>query len=63
MNEALSHFPERTLSVEEVKKVCNGMKLQSDSSVETIRLTDEENNLIAIGIGKENFVQPKIVFV
>ena len=63
MNEALSHLPERKLSAEEVKKIRNGMKLQSDSAVETVRLTDAEDNLIAIGSAYENFLRPKIVFV
>lgn len=63
LNEALSHLPERKLSVEEIKKVRNGIKLESDSAIETIRLTDAENNLIAVGVGRENFIQPKIVFV
>jgi tRNA pseudouridine55 synthase len=63
MNEAVSHLPEVCLNVEEVKKIRNGMKLSSNLKAEFVRLTDAENNLIAIGAGVENFIQPKIVFV
>jgi tRNA pseudouridine55 synthase len=63
MNEALSHLPEISLNEEQVKKIRNGMKLPSNLKADFVRLTDEENNLIAIGVGRENFVQPKIVFV
>ena len=63
MNEALSHLPEVCLNEEEVRKIRHGMKLPSNLKAEFVRLTDTENNLIAVGIRKENFIQPKIVFV
>lgn len=63
MNEAVSHLPEVKLSAQEVKKIRNGMKLSGNLKAEFVRLTDAENNLIAIGVGRENFIQPKIVFV
>ncbi|MBX7171556.1 MAG: tRNA pseudouridine(55) synthase TruB [Pyrinomonadaceae bacterium] len=63
MNEAASHLPEISLNEEEVKKIRNGMKLPSNLNAESVRLTDSENNLIAIGTAHENFVRPKIVFV
>jgi len=63
MNQAVSHLPEIKLSAEEVKKTRNGMKLPSNLNAELVRLTDSENNLIAIGSADENFIRPKIVFV
>lgn len=63
MNQAVSHLPEVKLSDEEVKKIRNGMKLPSNLNAELVRLTDSENNLIAIGSAHENFIRPKIVFV
>lgn len=63
MNAAVSHLPEVNLNDEELKKIRNGMKLPSNLTADSVRLTDANNNLIAIGAAHENFVRPKIVFV
>ena len=69
MNEALSHLPEKKLNAVEVQKVKNGVRLRFDSAeirdAQPIRLTDENENLIAVGIYKraEKFIQPKTVLV
>jgi len=69
MSEAVSHLPEIKLSTEEVLKVKNGMKLTFEIEDvwdnQAIRLLDENNNLVAVGIYEraEKFVQPKIVLL
>lgn len=65
MNEAVSHLVEVKLDSEEVKKTRNGMKLKHDLIADMVRLTDEKENLIAIGFynSKEKCIQPKVVFV
>ena len=63
MSNALLHLPEIKLSDEEIKKTRNGMKFPNDLEAETVRLTDADANLIAIGTARENFIHPKIVFV
>ena len=69
MNEAVSHLPQIILSEEEITKTRNGQKLKSENLVakdgENIRLTDENENLLAVGIYNEaeKNVQPKIVLM
>jgi len=69
MNEAVSHLPEVKLSAEEVLKVKNGMKLKFESEIfnddQPVRLTDENDNLIAIGFyrSEQKFIQPKTVLL
>ncbi len=69
MNEAVSHLPQIILSEEEITKTRNGQKLKSGNLVakdgENIRLTDENENLLAVGIYNEaeKNVQPKIVLM
>ncbi len=68
-NEAVSHLPEIKLSTEETVDVKNGKKLKVDlppnGGEEFVRLTDEAENLIAVGVYKadEKTVQPKVVLV
>ena len=67
-NEAVSHLAEVKLSVEEIAKIKNGIKLEKDLAQikdgDFLRLTDGEN-LLAIGFYKkeEKTVQPKLVLV
>ncbi len=65
MNEAVSHLPEVRLSLEEVKKTQNGMKLPGHLEAEVVRLIDPNDNLIAIGFYdlEQKSIQPKVVFV
>jgi tRNA pseudouridine55 synthase len=69
MNEAVSHLAEIRLSVEEIGKIKNGVKLKRDlpetKNESHLRLTNDEENLLAIGIydESEKAVQPKLVLV
>jgi tRNA pseudouridine55 synthase len=69
MNEAVSHLAEIRLSAEEIGKIKNGVKLKRDlpetKNDSYLRLTDEGENLLAIGIydESEKAVQPKLVLV
>lgn len=69
MNKALTHLPEKRLDETEVEKVKNGMRLRFDDKNlrenQPIRLTDANENLIAVGIFNkaENFIQPKTVLM
>jgi tRNA pseudouridine55 synthase len=69
MNEAVSHLPEKKLSSEEILKIKNGMKLKFENENfadnQAIRLTDENEDLIAIGFYRkeEKFIQPKTVLL
>jgi tRNA pseudouridine55 synthase len=69
MNEAVSHLPEMGLDAGEIEKTRNGIKLNFESSEakdnQAIRMTDEAENLIAVGFYDESkkLVQPKIVLV
>jgi tRNA pseudouridine55 synthase len=67
MNEAVSQLPPYILTLEEAKKVRNGMSLRArfeEKSVQTVRFVDAENNLVAIGDFNEvkQQIQPRIVF-
>ena len=69
LNEALSHLPEIKLSDEEARKTRNGMKLRFEaaetSDNQAFRLTDQSENLIAVGFysAAEKIIQPKVVLV
>ena len=68
MNEAVSHMPMKTLDEEELKLIKNGMKVGASfagGGVLNVRLTDADENLIAIGeyIEESKEVQPRIVFL
>jgi tRNA pseudouridine55 synthase len=69
MNEAVSHLSEIRLSAEEIGKIKNGVKLEKDlaeTKNETVlRLTNERENLLAIGFydAAEKTVRPKLVLV
>ncbi|CAN5614572.1 tRNA pseudouridine(55) synthase TruB [soil metagenome] len=69
MNQAVSHLPEIKLSAEEINKTKNGIKLKTESAKiadsEFCRMTDKDENLIAVGIysAAEKTVQPKLVLV
>lgn len=69
MNEALAHLPEIRLSDEEARKTQNGMKLRFEAAEagdnQPLRLTDENENLIAVGFygAAEKIIQPKVVLV
>ncbi|HEX8639390.1 MAG TPA: tRNA pseudouridine(55) synthase TruB [Pyrinomonadaceae bacterium] len=69
MNEAVSHLPEIRLSAEETGKIKNGIKLRRNLAETTneavLRLTDDRENLLAIGFYNESekTVQPKLVLV
>lgn len=68
MNEAVSHLPEQKLGENELKKIQNGMKIHARiefEGVQTVRLTDAENNLVAIGFydEAENTIQPRLVLL
>ncbi|HEX8286660.1 MAG TPA: tRNA pseudouridine(55) synthase TruB [Pyrinomonadaceae bacterium] len=69
MNDAVSHLYEMRLSVEEIEKIKNGVKLNKNLDVisnrEFIRLIDENDNLQAIGIydASEKVILPKLVLV
>ncbi len=68
MNEAISHLPEIKLSKEEITKTKNGIKLKTEQIADDgrfFRMTDEDENLIAVGFYKaaEKSIQPKLVLV
>lgn len=69
MNEAVSHLAEIRLSQEEIGKIKNGIKLQRNLAATknqtALRLTDDRENLLAIGFYNESekTVQPKLVLV
>jgi tRNA pseudouridine55 synthase len=69
MNEAVSHLPQAILSETEIKKTQNGIKLRFEADEiedeQAVRMSDEKENLIAVGFYKkaEKTVQPKIVLV
>lgn len=69
MNEAISHLPQIILSEEEILKTRNGQKLKSENLAakdgENVRIIDEGENLLAVGIFNEaeKTVQPKIVLM
>ncbi len=67
MNKAVSHLPEVELDEENIKRIKNGMKIQAkieEKDVQSIRLTDASENLLAIGVylESEEMIQPRIVF-
>lgn len=67
MNEAISHLPQRKLDEAEIKRIRNGMKVQAkfvEKNVQTVRITDMAENLLAIGsyLENEEMIQPRIVF-
>ena len=67
MNEAISHLPEKNLNENELKRIGHGMKIEAnfaDEDVQQVRLTNDENNLVAIGIydDKTQQIQPRMVF-
>jgi tRNA pseudouridine55 synthase len=66
--EAVSHLPEIVLPPARVDKTRNGLSSRSDEVLppnQPVRMVDESNNLIAIGLydEAENSVRPKIVLV
>ncbi len=68
MNEAISHLPEKKLDEDELKRIQNGMKVREVfkyENVQEVRLTDSENNLVAIGNyeNETQEIQPRIVFM
>ena len=68
MNEAVSHLPEVKLSKEEITKTKNGVKIKTEQIAgdgRFFRMTDEVENLIAVGFYKsaEKAIQPKLVLV
>ncbi len=68
MNEAISHLPEVKLSNEEIAKTKNGIKLKTEQIADDgrfFRMTDDDENLIAVGFYKsaERSIQPKLVLV
>lgn len=68
MNEAVSHLPEMKLDEIELNRIKNGMKIDAREKFQparNIRLTDSQNDLIAIGAYDEagNAVQPRLVLM
>ena len=69
MNEALSHLPQILLSKDEIEKTRNGLKLKKNDfeagDNQPVRITDEQENLVAVGFynEREKVIQPKIVLV
>lgn len=69
MNEAVSHLKEIRLSIDEIGKIKNGVRftrnLSETKNESHLRLTDERENLLAIGVYNEfeKTVQPKLVLV
>ncbi|MGI9056057.1 MAG: tRNA pseudouridine(55) synthase TruB [Pyrinomonadaceae bacterium] len=69
MNEAISHLPQFVLSEEEIMKTRNGLRLKKENfdanDGENVRMIDENENLLAVGIfdKTEKTVQPKIVLM
>jgi tRNA pseudouridine55 synthase len=67
MNEAVSHLPEKRLDENELIRIQNGLKVGAifeNENVQTIRLTDVDETLVAIGLYEEESkeIQPRIVF-
>jgi tRNA pseudouridine55 synthase len=67
MNQAVSHLPEMKLDPNELKRIQNGLKITAEideTNVREVRLTNAENELVAIGsydrAGQQ--IQPRIVF-
>jgi tRNA pseudouridine55 synthase len=67
MNDAVSHLFDLEISAEEVIDLGHGKKIFRELSVENnkIRITDDANNLLGIGLydEEEKSIQPKIVFL
>ncbi len=69
MNQAILHLPNVTLDEPEIERIKNGMSLNVEKDAfadgQAIRLTDGNENLLAIGHYKdsESIVQPKIVII
>jgi len=69
MNEAVSHLAEIRLSAAEISVIKNGVKLKRDlpeiKNESHLRLTDDKENLLAIGVydESEKEIQPKLVLV
>ena len=67
MNDAVSHLPELQISAEEIVDLSHGKKIFRELKVAntTVRITDEANNLLAVGEydETEKSIQPKIVFL
>ncbi len=68
MNEAVSHLPEVKLSNEEITKTKNGIQLKTEQIAADgsfFRMTDDDENLIAVGFYKsaDKSIQPKLVLV
>ena len=67
MNEAISHLPEIKLSAVDAAKIKNGVKLKLNTKPSDgfCRLTDADENLIAVGSGdsETKIVKPKLVLV
>ena len=68
MPEAVSHLPKLVLPPDRVDKTRNGLSSRSPEALppnQPVRMLDESNNLIAIGLydEAENSVRPKIVLV
>lgn len=66
MNDAVSHLPEMRLDENELNRIKNGMKVSAREvfqPAQTIRLTDSQADLVAIGAydAEENSVQPRLV--
>ncbi len=67
MNDAILHLTEVQISAEEIVDLGHGKKIFRELIVEnnTVRITDETNNLLAVGQYEtdEKSIQPKIVFL
>lgn len=68
MNDAVSHLPEMKLDEAELNRIQNGMKIRAKEdfqNAETIRLTDFQNNLVALGVydEAEKTIQPRLVLM
>ena len=68
MNESVSHMPIKILDEDELVLIKNGMKVSASfagGGVEIVRLTDADENLVAIGeyIKESKEIQPRIVFL
>jgi tRNA pseudouridine55 synthase len=68
MNDAVSHLAEMKLDENELNRIKNGMKVWAKEifqNTQTIRLTDSQNNLVAIGSydEEEKLIRPRLVLV
>ena len=69
LNESISHLPKVVMEEFEVKKIINGMKIFREETefedLQAIRMTDEKNNLIAVGFytNADKMIQPRVVVV